>query len=503
MKELARSSGILMPVSSLPSKYGIGTMGKAAYDFVDFLKAAGQTYWQVLPLGPTGYGDSPYAALSTFAGNPYYIDLDLLAEEGLLEREEAEAVDWGGDPTRVDYGKIYDHRFDILRKAYERERDREAVRRFAADNRRWLPDYALYMALKRHFGMQSWIDWPEEDIRLHRYDACERWRGELREDILFFEYIQYLFFRQWDALKRYANESGIQIIGDVPIYVPLDSVDVWAEPHWFQLDDRNIPTEVSGVPPDYFSENGQLWGNPLYRWDELERDGFGWWIRRVDGAFRFCDLLRFDHFRGLESYWAVPYGETTAKNGRWVKGPGMALVRVLQGWFADKGFIAEDLGYLTPEVKALLAESGFPGMKVLEFAFDWREPSDYLPHTYSSNCVCYTGTHDNETLAGWLRSVDKRCVAQAKAYLGLNKEEGFRWGIIRGGMSSVAALFVAQMQDYLGLGDEARMNEPGTAQGNWRWRVSPDAVTPELAKRIRRITGLYGRLPVEETPPEA
>ena len=497
--ELERSSGILMSVSSLPSKYGIGTMGAAAYEYVDFLKAAGQRYWQVLPLGPTGYGDSPYAASSSFAGNPYFIDLEELIGRGLLDREEVEAVDWGGDPENVDYGKVYEHRFDILRRAFSRAERGEDFARFVSENRRWLPDYALYMALKRHFGMKSWIDWPEEDIRLHRYDACERWWGALREDIEFFEFLQYLFYQQWDALKRYANDSGVGIIGDVPIYVPLDSADVWAEPQWFQLDDRNIPTEVSGVPPDYFNEDGQLWGNPLYRWDEMELDGFGWWIRRIDGAFRFCDMLRFDHFRGLESYWAVPYGETTAKNGRWVKGPGMKLVGVLKGWFPEKQFIAEDLGYMTPEVKKLLADSGFPGMKVLQFAFDWREPSDYLPHTYPKRCVCYTGTHDNETLPGWLGTVDKRCVAHAKAYLGLHKEEGFRWGVIRGGMASSAALFVAQMQDYLGLGNEARMNEPGVAQGNWRWRMRPDALDPALTKKLRKLTELYGRLPEEKT----
>lgn len=497
--KMERSSGILMSVSSLPSPYGIGTLGKAAYDFVDFLVEAGQRFWQLLPVGPTGYGDSPYASLSSFAGNPYFIDLDTLIEDGLLTRSEVEARDWGGDPESVDYGAIYEHRFEVLKTAYERgrEKDAEAFRRFREDNERWLPDYALFMALKRHFGMAAWLEWPE-DIRLHRPEACNRWFHELSDDCGLFAYIQFLFFRQWDALKAYANENGVKLIGDVPIYVPLDSVDVWSEPHWFQLDDRSIPTEVSGVPPDYFNADGQLWGNPLYRWDEMARDGYGWWIRRVDGVFRFCDVLRFDHFRGLESYWAVPYGEETARNGHWVKGPGIAFVSAISGWFRDKSFIAEDLGYMTPEVMRLLADSGFPGMKVLQFAFDWREPSDYLPHNYGTECVCYTGTHDNETLASWLSGADKRCVAHAKAYLGLNKQEGFRWGIIRGGMCSAAVLFVAQMQDYLGLGAEARMNEPGTSEGNWRWRMTTDAVTPELTKRIAKMTALYGRAPVSE-----
>jgi len=372
------------------------------------------------------------------------------------------------------------------------------LRAFCRARARWLEEYALYMALKRHFGMKAWTDWPEEDIRLHRPEACAKWREELSDEIGFFSYIQFLFFRQWDALRAYANKNGVGLIGDVPIYVPLDSVDIWSEPQWFELDDRNMPKEVSGVPPDYFNADGQLWGNPLYRWDDMAKDGYGWWIRRIDGVLRFCDVLRFDHFRGLESYWAVPYGEKTAKNGVWRKGPGMAFVEPIRGWFRDKEFIAEDLGYMTPEVQALLAGSGFPGMKVLQFAFDWREPSDYLPHRYPTACVCYTGTHDNETLAQWIAGTDKKCLAHAKAYLGLNKQEGFRWGIIRGGMCSPADLFVAQMQDYLGLGAEARMNEPGTSQGNWRWRMAPDALTDELTKHIRKMTELYGRLPKQE-----
>lgn len=494
--QTGRGSGILMAVSSLPSPHGIGTLGRAAYDFVDFLAAAGQKYWQILPLGPTGYGDSPYAALSSFAGNPYFIDLDTLAEDGLLTQAEIEAADRGGDLALVDYGAVYETRFDILRRAYERgkERDAAAFSAFCEENARWLPEYALFMALKRRFDMAPWLAWPE-DIRLRRPEAVAEWRKTLREEIGFFSYIQFLFFGQWDALKAYANENGVSIIGDVPIYVPLDSADVWSEPQWFELDENNVPKEVAGVPPDYFNEDGQLWGNPLYRWDAMARDGYGWWIRRVDGAFRFCDVLRFDHFRGLESFWAVPYGDETARNGRWVKGPGTAFVDALRGWFRDKRFIAEDLGFMTPEVQRLLADSGFPGMKVLQFAFDWREPSDYLPHNYAPNCVCYTGTHDNETLASWLDSVDPRCAAHAKRYLGLNEEEGYLWGIIRGGMCSAAALFVAQMQDYLELGAHARMNEPGTSQGNWRWRMLPDAITPALTEKIRKMTELYGRAP--------
>ena len=498
--DIERSSGILMPISSLPSPYGVGTLGQSAYDFIDFLHSAGQRWWQLLPMGPTGYGDSPYSALSSFAGNPYFIDLDMLMEDGLLTRKEAEAHPWGSDPEHVDYKAVAAGRFDVLRLAYRRGRERDAAAfgAFCTENARWLNDYALFMALKRQFDGAPWTEWPE-DIRLRRPEACARWRERLADDIGFFSYVQFLFFRQWDALRAYAKENGVGLIGDIPIYVPLDSADVWAEPQWFELDDRNLPTAVSGCPPDYFNEDGQLWGNPLYRWDEMAVDGYGWWIRRVDGAFRFCDALRFDHFRGLESYWAVPAGESTARNGEWRKGPGMAFVGPLRGWFHDRAFIAEDLGFMTPEVRQLLSDSGFPGMKVLQFAFDWREPSDYLPHTYTHNCVCYTGTHDNETLAGWIASVDKRCLAHAKEYLGLSRQEGYRWGIIRGGMASTSRLFVAQMQDYLGLGNDARMNVPGTPQGNWRWRMKADALTPALAERLLRMTKLYGRLPWRET----
>ena len=495
MKSLPRSSGILMPIFSLPSPHGIGTLGKAACDFVDFLADAGQTYWQMLPVGPISYGDSPYQSFSTFAGNPYYVDLDELVRDKLLTRREVKEADWGDDPGRADYGKLYENRLRVLKKAAERgiPRDEAELAAFREENRRWLGDYALFMALKRHFDMRPWSEWPEEDIRLHRPEAVAKWREALKEDVAFFEYVQLLFYRQWAALKAHAAERGISIIGDIPIYVAMDSADVWAEPQWFQLDDRNVPTEVSGVPPDYFNEDGQLWGNPLYRWDALERDGFGWWIRRVEGALKLFDVIRIDHFRGLESYYAVPFGEKTARKGRWVKGPGMKFVGVLSSWFYDNAFIAEDLGYLTPEVRELLADSGFPGMKVLEFAFDSREPSDYLPHTYPRNCVCYTGTHDNVTLAGWMKEAKKADLAFAKEYLGLNDEEGFCTGVIRGGMSSVADLFVCQMQDWLELGAEARINTPGIPEGNWTWRMEPGVLTKKLSRRIRTVTKRYGR----------
>ena len=490
-----RASGILLPISALPSPYGIGTLGKAAYAFADFLHAAGQKYWQLLPLGPTSYGDSPYQSFSTFAGNPYFIDLDLLAEEGLLDKEDLAAADWGNDPRYVDYGKIYEVRFDVLRRAFlrGRERDREAVERFQAENP-WLKNYALYMAVKAHFGMKSWLEWPDEAIRVRAPEAVARYEKELAEDVAFYTYLQYLFFKQWGELREYIHSLGIRIIGDLPIYVAMDSADVWAEPEFFQLGEGNIPTEVSGVPPDYFSADGQLWGNPLYDYDRMRQDGFGWWIRRVEGASRLFDVIRIDHFRGLESYWAVPYGAETAREGRWRKGPGMDLVGVLTQWFHGLDIIAEDLGFLTPEVHQLLRDSGLPGMKVLEFAFDAREPSNYLPHTYERNCVCYVGTHDNETVMQWREQADRADVTFARKYLSLNEAEGFHWGMIRGGMSSVADTFVAQMQDYLGLGAEGRMNTPGTLGNNWRWRLLPGEASPALARKIRQYAHMYGRL---------
>ena len=491
-----RKSGILLPISSLPSRYGIGTFGKEAYKFADFLAEAGQSAWQLLPLGPTSYGDSPYSSFSASAGNPYYIDLDLLTEDGLLKPGEAGAIDWGTDPMYVDYGKIYEHRFDILRLATERgwKRDAEKMSEFVEANRGWLPDYALFMALKRHFGMKSWIEWPDEDARMRVPAAMDKYRRELDADIRLFTYAQYLFFGQWNALREYVHSLGIEIIGDIPIYVALDNADVWSDPKSFLLDERNVPTVVAGVPPDYFSAEGQLWGNPIYDWERMKDDGYGWWIRRIESAKRLYDVIRIDHFRGFDSYWAVPYGETTAMNGEWRTGPGIGLVGVLRDWFHGTRFIAEDLGYLTPSVMQLVEESGFPGMKVLEFAFDSREPSNYLPHTYTPNCVCYVGTHDNETAMQWWKKISRADAQYARRYLGLNSREGINWGLIRGGMSSVAELFVAQLQDYLGLGAEGRINEPGTLGGNWRWRLQPGQLTGELCDKIYEFTKMYGRL---------
>ena len=493
---MKRSSGILMPVFSLPSPYGIGTVGKAAYDFVDFLHDAGQTWWQILPVGPTSYGDSPYQSPSAYAGNPYFIDLDLLAEDGLLTKKEINAVSFGDDPEHADYGLLYENRLPLLKKAMERGWDgaAEEIGEFRRANAFWLEDYAVFMAIKRANKMQSWLEWEDEGLRMHRQDAIDRVRPELEEDIRLFTFAQYLFFKQWAKLREYAHEKGIMIMGDMALYVALDSADVWSSPENFLLDEKNVPVDVAGVPPDYFTADGQLWGNPLYNYGRMEQDGYGWWIRRIGGAAQLYDAIRIDHFRGLANYWAVPYGEATAKNGRWVQGPGMRLVSALKGWFTDVQFIAEDLGFATPEVAQLLNESGFPGMKVLEFAFDSKEESNYLPHTYQRNCICYTGTHDNDTVVGWQKTADKNDLKKAKAYLGINDSEGFVRGMIRGGMESVADLFIAQMQDYLELGAEARINTPGAASGNWTWRMLPGKADKKLAKEIYAMTEIFGRL---------
>lgn len=493
---MERSSGILMPMSALPSAYGIGTMGKCAYQFVDFLKSAGQKYWQLLPMGPTSYGDSPYSPFSTFAGNPYFIDLDMLRREGLLKSSELKDIDWGTDTARVDYGKIYNSRFKVLRLAFNRGREvlKEKIAAFRRENGGWLENYALYMAVKAHFGMISWTEWPEEAIRLHKPEAVEKYGKLLKEEVDFHVFIQFLFFRQWDALRDYAHESGVQFIGDIPIYVALDSADVWSEPHFFQLDEENVPVEVSGVPPDAFTADGQLWGNPLYAWDAMRADGFGWWIRRIDGAKKLYDVIRIDHFRGFESYWAVPNGEETAKNGRWKPGPGMDLVRVLTSWFSDLSFIAEDLGYVTPEVRALLADSGLPGMRILQFAFDAHGESDYLPHRCAPNSVCYIGTHDNDTVQGWLKETKREDRRFAERYMHITADEGWCWGMIRTGMATASDLFVVQMQDLLELPASCRLNTPGTSEGNWQWRMLPGTADKRLAKKLRMYTETYRRI---------
>lgn len=495
---MARSAGILLPVSSLPSKYGIGTFGKAAYEWVDFLAQAKQKYWQVLPLGPTSYGDSPYQSFSAFAGNPYFVDLELLCEQGLLNEADCESISWGQRKRQVDYGTIYEHRETLLRKAFEKFADEKALVRFRKRNRDWVEDYALYMSVKAKMDLKAWNEW-DEDIRMRTPEALKRWSAKCKDDVEYHIFVQYLFYEQWGKLKKYANKKGVRIIGDAPIYVAMDSADVWANPGLFQLDENNVPTEVAGCPPDAFSADGQLWGNPLYRWDVMAQDGFSWWLKRLKANLTTVDVLRIDHFRGLESYYAIPYGDTTARNGRWKKGPGKAFVDAINQAFGGAAIIAEDLGYLTPAVKRLLKASGYPGMKVLEFAFDSREESDYMPHNYQKNCVVYTGTHDNDTVRGWFSTANAEDVALALEYMGLPDDKDGNWGFIRAALSSVADLAVIPMQDYLDLGSKARINTPSTLGGdNWRWRMKKKQMKPALAKKIARMTELYGRARTEQ-----
>ena len=501
---IMRESGILMPVSSLPGPYGIGCFGAEALKFVDFLAAAGQHIWQLLPLSPTGYGDSPYQSCSAFAGNPYFIDLDALKADGLLTAAQLKAEPWGTDPLSVDYGTLYTSRYKVLRAAYAAWREKYAGRfgcahyypddyyAFTLTNESWLNDYALYMALKTANGMKSWAEWPRE-YRLRDAGALAEFAAGQEEEIGFWKFLQYEFAVQWKKVKGYANEKGIKILGDIPIYVSADSVDAWVGGELFELDAQGGFARVAGCPPDYFSADGQLWGNPLYNWPYHKQTGYAWWVRRVRHALGIYDLLRIDHFRGFDTYWAIPAGSSTARTGKWENGPGMDLFRALEAALGKLPIIAEDLGDLVPSVRKLLADSTFPGMKVLQFAFDSRDTSSYLPHSYGENCICYTGTHDNAPLALWRTEADKADIAFAVQYLGLNDREGFNRGIIRGGMSSVAKLFIAQMQDWLDLGAGHRMNIPGTSRGNWEWRMLPGEASKKLAGQIREMTRIYGR----------
>lgn len=490
-----RKCGVLMPVSSLPSRFGIGGFSKEAYDFVDFLAEGGQSLWQILPLGPTGYGDSPYQSFSTFAGNPYYISLDALIEQGLLTEEECEAADYGDHPNYVNYEKIYNSRFALLRKAFNRvdiEND-TSYKKFVEDQSAWLKDYAMYMAIKDSLGGVAWIEW-DEDIRLRKPAAMAHYEETLKEDIAFYSYLQYLFATQWSALKAYANGKGINIIGDIPIYVAFDSADTWANPELFQLDEENIPTAVAGCPPDAFSATGQLWGNPLYRWDYHEKTGFAWWIRRLAYCFTIYDVVRIDHFRGFDEYWAIPYGDPTAEFGRWEKGPGYALFEAMKKALGNREVIAEDLGFLTPSVLKLVKKTGYPGMKVLQFAFDSREESDYLPHNYTHNCVVYTGTHDNDTVMGWIPAMSRKDLAFAKKYIGVKRTSDICSNLIRMAYASVADTAIIPIQDYLELGSEARINTPSTLGGNWEWRMSAQDCTSQLAARMLELATVYGRI---------
>ncbi|MCB7318000.1 4-alpha-glucanotransferase [Lacrimispora sp. 210928-DFI.3.58] len=495
-----RAGGILLSITSLPSNHGIGCFSKSAHDFVDWLREAGQSYWQILPLGPTSYGDSPYQSFSTFAGNPYFISLEALIEEGVLTEEECGEADLGDNAESIDYEKMYRNRYPLLRKAYERSNisQNQDYQRFLEENRWWLDDYGLFMAVKDRFGGKPWTEWAE-DIRLRYGYAMDYYRRELYFDIEFQQYMQFVFYRQWMALKAYANERGIRLIGDIPIYVAMDSADAWAHPELFQLDGDNVPVAVAGCPPDGFSATGQLWGNPLYRWDYHRQTGYEWWISRLAYCFRLYDVVRIDHFRGFDEYYSIPYGDQTAMNGHWEKGPGIDLFRHVERALGWKQVIAEDLGYVTDSVRQLVKESGFPGMKVLEFAFDSRDSgcaNDYLPHNYPENSVAYTGTHDNETIAGWFTSITKEERKLARDYLCDHYTPSHRLykSFISLIMASRASLCIIPMQDYLGYDNSCRMNQPSTVGKNWKWRLQKEELSVELQKEIYEMTRRYGRL---------
>ena len=520
---IMRESGILMPVSSLPGPYGIGCFGAEALKFVDFLAAAGQHIWQLLPLSPTGYGDSPYQSCSAFAGNPYFIDLDALKADGLLTAAQLKAEPWGTDPLSVDYGTLYTSRYKVLRAAYAAWREKYAGRfgcahyypddyyAFTLTNESWLNDYALYMALKTANGMKSWAEWPRE-YRLRDAGALAGFAAGQEEEIGFWKFLQYEFAVQWKKVKDYANEKGIKILGDIPIYVSADSVDAWVGGELFELDAQGGFARVAGCPPDYFSADGQLWGNPLYNWPYHKQTGYAWWVRRVRHALGIYDLLRIDHFRGFDTYWAIPAGSSTARTGKWENGPGMDLFRALEAALGKLPIIAEDLGDLVPSVRKLLADSTFPGMKVLQFAFGGGD-NEYLPHNHVKNSVVYPGTHDNTTLTDWwVNAAPAKEKANAAAYLHLTpckptakevaavRTDAARIALLRAALGSVADRAIIPMADWLGLGAEAHLNTPGKLGGNWAWRAAEGFDTALLAGRIEAECAVYCRAkePVEK-----
>jgi 4-alpha-glucanotransferase len=491
-----RASGVLMHISSLPGGTGIGTLGKEAYEFVDFLKASGQTYWQVLPLCPTSYGDSPYQSFSTFAGNPYFIDFDSLYNENLLKKSDYSKIKWFKNPEKIDFNLLYKNRFNVLKKAFDNfNRENSDYIDFCDKNSFWLDDFALYMALKNKFNGFSWNEWPQ-DFKTRKKDIISNAKKEMKEDVGFQKFVQYIFFKQWNDLKKYTNENGIKIIGDIPIYVAGDSADVWANPKQFLLDEDCNPIEVAGCPPDAFSEDGQLWGNPLYDWEFMKKDGYSWWKNRIEHLCKMCDVIRIDHFRGFESYYCIPADSKTAKIGEWRKGPGIEFFKEIEKSLGKKEIIAEDLGYLTPAVKKMLKQSKYPGMKVLQFAFDTDEENDYLLHNFTKNSVAYAGTHDNDTIIGYMtKTAPRKTRKRAKEYLRLTRREGYNWGFMKAVWSSNSDTAIVTMQDLLGLGNEARMNFPSTVKDNWQWRAKSDYITDELTEKLRYYTKLYQRIP--------
>lgn len=494
-----RGCGVLLHISSLPGRGGVGTFGSESHSFIDFLADAGQVWWQVLPLTPPAQGNSPYSSYSVFAGNPAFISLEMLEQEGLLAYWARKFLPrHAGERANFEFcNKV---QIPMLRQSFQNgyPKNREAVETFRVKNRFWLEDYALFMALKKQQDGAPFHSWPRP-LLLREPDALAKAGTALREEVDFWVWVQYLFFKQWKALKKHAGKHGVGLIGDMPLYPNIDSADVWANPEVFQLDAGRMPTAVAGVPPDAFTADGQLWGNPLYNWESLRADGYRWWLERLGLAGRMYDRTRLDHFRGLDEYFAIPAGASTAREGEWREGPGMHFLREVREQLPQLRLIAEDLGIITDGVRELLRESGLPGMKVLQFAFDPVGDSDYLPHNFIQNCVGYTGTHDNDTLVGWLRSAPPLQLEFARDYLKLDRHEALNWGFIRGLYATTADLVIVPMQDFLALDSRARMNLPGSAEGNWGWRVNGSLLTERLAARMRELAALYRRLPL--TPP--
>ena len=491
-----RANGILLHISSLPGAYGIGTLGEEAYRFVDFLRRAGQTYWQILPVCPVGKGFSPYHSFSSFAGNPLFVDPSGVARLGYLSADELAGAAVGGDPERVDYPTVAAAREGLFSVVFDRfiAAPPSDFAAFCRDNAAWLEDYALFMAIREHSGDLPLQEW-DEDIRTRQPQALAAWRARCADRVAYHQMLQYFFYRQWSALKDYANHSGVRVVGDLPIYVSPDSADVWATPSLFRLDKHGRPSPVAGCPPDAFSKDGQLWGNPVYDWDAMKRDGYRWWLDRLAAGRRLYDVIRIDHFRGFAGYYTIPSTAKTARRGKWCVGPGMDFWNVVKEKFGAIPIIAEDLGHLTEDVHALVRDSGFPGMKVLQFAFDPKGKSEYLPHHYDKNCVVYTGTHDNDTILGWADSAPRAEVKFAMDYLGATDRDGLRESMMRAAMASAANTCVLTMQDVCALDSRARMNTPSTVGGNWSWRLRAEQLTPQAAQWLYEQTRLYGRLP--------
>ncbi len=494
-----RYAGILLPITALPSPYGVGTLGKEAYQFADTLKEAGQNLWQILPLGPTGDGDSPYQTFSAYAGSPYLIDLDTLIDEKFLSKEDVVKYDWGQDVRTVDYAKLNQYRFTVLKQAFDNfkkftdKTEKNAYDKFVKDNEKWLKDYAMYMAIKKDNEEKSWVLWTDEDIKQREPKAMEEYSLKYKEEIEYWSFIQYLFFKQWTKLRKYVNDLGIIIVGDIPIYVSMDSSDVWANPDVFWLDENRVPVKVAGCPPDFFAAEGQLWGNPLYDWEYLKSTNYKWWFERISINMELFDMIRIDHFRGLDTYYTIPYGAKNAIEGQWVDGPGIDFFNCMKKELGDVPIIAEDLGFSTPSVIKLLEDSGYPGMKVLEFAFDSADSTTFMPHRYKPNSIVYSGTHDNNTFLGWLSEASEHDRNKIINYCRLSEEEGYNWGVIRAVYETVCNYAIVQMQDVLGLSSEARMNIPSTLGGNWLWRMKKDDFKKEYIEKLNKLSKTYER----------